>query len=134
MSIQPHADGRSSAADQRGKRGSVADLSPAGFAAFAWRVVVALAIIALAYILWRSIHVLLLIFAGVLFAVFLSALATWASQRTGMTYGRALLLVVIVVALSIAGLGWLLANRLVLQTQDLARQLPESIEHVRLSE
>src|SRR5437660_504928 len=63
-------------------------------AGFARRVVVAVLIsvliLALAYGLWRGLHILLLAFGGVLFALFLSALSDCLSERTGMRYGWAL--------------------------------------------
>src|SRR5438132_2481144 len=53
---------------------------------FARRVVVAVLItvliLAVAYFLWRGVHVLLEAFAGVLFAVFLGALSDWLSKQT----------------------------------------------------
>src|SRR5690242_2317113 len=50
-------------------------------------VLLTLGLLALALIAWRGIHVLLEAFAGVLFGVFLSALAQWLHQRTRLSYG-----------------------------------------------
>ena len=103
----------------------------AGLGDFAWRVVLAVLIVAVAYLLWQCVHVLLLAFAGVLFAVFLSALSGWVSERTGISYSKALALVVAALIVLAGGLGWLLADRLALQTAELTRRLPESLEEVR---
>src|SRR5579885_384036 len=44
---------------------------------FAGRVLLAVLIVALAYLAWRGAHVLLLTFAGILLAVFLSGVSDW---------------------------------------------------------
>jgi predicted PurR-regulated permease PerM len=112
-------------------RKSVRPLSRAGLAGFAWRVVVVILILALAYLLWRGLHVVLLTFAGVLFAVLLSALSGWLSRRTGISHGWSLAAVVGCLALLASGLGWLLANQLASQAAELSRQLPEALRRVR---
>jgi predicted PurR-regulated permease PerM len=102
-----------------------------GLADFARRVMVAVLILGLAYLLWRGVHVLLLAFAGVLLAVFLSALSGELSRRTGLPYRGALAVVVAVLLLLTGGLGWLLANRLAVQVAELLEKLPQSLEQVR---
>src|SRR5438270_6060837 len=86
----------------------------AGLGDFAQRVVVAVlitvVILAVVYLMWRGVNVLLLTFAGVLFAVFLSALSDWLSKRTGLSYLWSLVVVVVVLLLGTAALGGLLAN------------------------
>jgi predicted PurR-regulated permease PerM len=94
-------------------------------------VLVAALLLALAYLCWRGLHVLLQVFAGVLFAVFLSALAGWLSERARLRYGWALAVVVLALLAVAGGLGWLLANRLALQTQEFSQRVPESLERVR---
>jgi hypothetical protein len=49
--------------------------------------VVALLILALPYQLWRGVHILLMTFAGMFFAVFLSTLSAGLSRHTGIPYG-----------------------------------------------
>src|SRR5947209_1175320 len=67
--------------------------------AFAMRVVVGVLItvliLSVTFVLWRGIHVLLEAFAGLLFAVFLSAMADWLSQRTKLSYRWALVVVLV---------------------------------------
>jgi hypothetical protein len=46
-----------------------------------------------AYLLWRAVHTLLLAFAGVLFALFLSALTEWLSRQTSIRYSWSLAIV-----------------------------------------
>jgi predicted PurR-regulated permease PerM len=111
------------------------DLIPApsrtGLGDFACRVLVVVLILALAYLFWRGVHVLLLAFAGVLLAVFLSALSEWLSRRAGIAYGWALAAVVTILIVLAGGFGWLLANRLAIQVAELAHQLPESLQRIR---
>lgn len=102
-----------------------------GMAEFAWRVVVLLLLLAVAYLLWSGIHVLLLAFAGTLVAIFLWSLSDWLSQRTGMRYGWSLALVVLALSLLIGGLSWLMAHHLTEQLLKLEQQVPKSLNQIR---
>ncbi|HWG43125.1 MAG TPA: AI-2E family transporter [Gemmataceae bacterium] len=106
-----------------------------GMESFARRTVVAMLIavliLGLTYLLWRGVHVLLQTFAGVLFAVFLCALADWLSKHTRLSYGWALAVVLIALLLLAGGIAWLLANQLAVQVRDLSQRLPQSGERVR---
>jgi predicted PurR-regulated permease PerM len=93
--------------------------------------VVAILIVGVAYLLWRGAYVLVLGFAGVLFAVFLSALSDWVSRRTGLPRAGAPAIVVVVLVLLVGGVGFLLANSLAAQTAELAHKLPESFRQIR---
>src|SRR5438105_2461697 len=96
---------------------------------FARRAVVAVLIgillLSLAYLFWRGSHVLLQAFAGVLFAVFLSALADWLRQHTRLSYGWSLTVVVLVLVGTVTAVGWLLANQLALQMREMSQRMPE---------
>jgi predicted PurR-regulated permease PerM len=94
-------------------------------------VLVTLLIGGTAYLLWRAVHTLLLAFAGVLFGLFLSALADWLRARTGLRYGWALAAVVAALLALAAGGGWLLADALAAQLAALSRTLPESLDRLR---
>ncbi len=102
-----------------------------GLIAYTRRVIVTLLLVALAYLLWRGTHVLLQAFAGVLFAVFLHALADWFHKRTGLRYGWSLTTVVLAILLLAGGVGWLLSARLVSQAAQLADKVPQSVQQVR---
>jgi predicted PurR-regulated permease PerM len=103
----------------------------AGLIAYTRRVIVTLLLVALAYLLWRGTHVLLQAFAGVLFAVFLHALAEWFHKRTGVRYGWSLTVVVVVLLLVAGGLGWLLSSRIAGQAAQLADKVPQSVQQLR---
>jgi predicted PurR-regulated permease PerM len=107
------------------------DDSRAALANFARRLLLALLILAVAYLAWLGVHVLLLTFAGVLFAVFLSSVSDWLSRATGLGYRWALGLVVLALLALAVGAGWLLADRLGTQVAQLAEQLPQSLERIR---
>ncbi len=94
-------------------------------------VLLAVLVVALAYLLWRGLHVLLQAFAGVLFAVFLSALAEWLSKNTRLSYGWSLAIVVVVLLLVAGGGGYLLANHLAVEGDKLSKELPQSLNKLR---
>lgn len=98
---------------------------------FAWRVVLTVLILAVAYLVWSGIHVLLLAFAGMAFAVFLATLSDWLCARTGWPYRRALSVLVILLVLLGCGFTWLLAHHVMVQVVGLSQKLPESLETAR---
>ncbi len=116
---------------QAGRQGRIAGPNRHGLGDFAWRVLIAVLILALAYLVWRAVHVLVLAFAGLLFAVFLSALSQWLKERTGLAHGWSLTAVVAALVVISSGLGWLLASRLATQFTELAEQLPQSLQRLR---
>lgn len=97
---------------------------------FAHRVRMAVAIVAAVVVLlalaWRGLSVLLLAFAGVLFAVLLVALATPLRRRTGWPHGAALALVVLLLVALAVGVVWLAAPSVSRQVDQLAQTLPRS--------
>lgn len=103
--------------------------------AFSLRVAVALlitlVILFIAYILWQGIHVLLQAFGGVLFAVFLAALSDWLHKHSRLSYAWSLTVVVVVLVLLSAGMGWFVWNRLATQTEEMTHKLPEAVGRLR---
>lgn len=94
-------------------------------------VLISVLIVSVALMAWRGVHVLLEAFAGVLFAVFLSALADWLRRATGIRYGWCLTIVVTALFLLAAGTAWVLASRLSAQVGQLTETLPQSFEKIR---
>jgi predicted PurR-regulated permease PerM len=79
-------------------------------------------------LLWYTIEVLLLVFTGVLLAIFLRGLSDTLSQYTPLR-GSGSLLVVISILLATSGVGiWLLAPQLITQIGQLTDTLPRSIQ------
>src|SRR4051794_21496006 len=68
---------------------------------FTQRILIALLIIAQAFLLYRGVQVLLEAFAGVLLAVYLAAVSGWLSRR-GLAYRWTLAIVVVVHAVIFA--------------------------------
>lgn len=128
----PSFDTHAPAAPARTDGTAPAHLPPADFAR---RVVVAVLItvliLAVAYLLLSGVHVLAEAFAGMLFGLFLSTLAAWLSQRTGLSYGRALAVVVLALIGLGVGVGWFLASQLTAQFAELVRQMPQALERIR---
>jgi len=98
---------------------------------FVRRVVVLLLILALFYVAFRGIHILLETFAGVLFAILLSSLAEWVRRRARIRYGLALTIVTLALIALTCGVGWMLANRLAIQVAELTEQLPKSFAPIQ---
>ena len=122
------SNGHGSVTHRRSTSKSAAHLN---LAEFARRVVVAVLITlglgALALMAWRGIHVLLEAFAGVLFGVFLAALAEWVQKRTRLSHGWSLAAVVITLVVLTVGGFWLLADRMATQLHGLIGDLPQSV-------
>lgn len=99
---------------------------------FARRVVIAVGIallmLGVAIFLHRSVYVLLLTFASILIAVMLRGMTNWLAGKTRLPDGAALALVVLGLVTSFAGLGVLLAPDIVVQFEQLADKLPQSVE------
>lgn len=93
-------------------------------------VLVSVLIVAIAYLVWSGIHILLEAFAGILFAIFLATLSDGLSQRTGISHRWSLTLVLIGLLVVTVGVGWLLANRLATQIGELIQQLPQSLRQI----
>jgi predicted PurR-regulated permease PerM len=94
-------------------------------------VVAVLVVGLLVAVIWLSIQVWLAVFAGILFAVFLSTLTRWVRRLTRSPHGWALASV-LVLLLGVGALGgWLLGPRVVEQFGELAQRLPKAIEHVQ---
>ncbi|WP_169516938.1 AI-2E family transporter [Azohydromonas australica] len=101
---------------------------------FARRVLVAAAIavfvVVLTLLAWQAVRVLLLVFAGVLLAIFLHGLAQGLSRYTGLGEGWALAAVTLGLA-ALAGAGaWLIAPDVGDQIDQLRQQLPQAAERL----
>jgi predicted PurR-regulated permease PerM len=102
------------------------------FSPFTRRVWVAVGItvsvIVLLLVLWQLAQVLLVVFAGILLAVFLRGLTRPLADKTGLPEGLALLIVIATIVLVLTGAGFLLAPGISDQMSDLAETLPAAFE------
>jgi predicted PurR-regulated permease PerM len=126
---QPESVSRSHITPRSLKNRATEDRSD--LAHFARRTLVAMLLFATAYLLWSGIRVLLLTFAGVLFAIFLSALSDWVSRKTGRSRRVSLAIVILVVSVSAGSFIWLLGARVEEQASELVRQVPKSIQQIQ---
>ena len=83
-------------------------------------------IVALALFLWYSIHVVLLIFAGVLIAILLRGLADAVAERTGLGHAASLAIVLLVLVSALGLMVWISWSRLVVETAQLVERLPHA--------
>lgn len=81
------------------------------------------------WLLWQLAHVLLLIFAGTLIAVFLRGLAWPLAQRMPVSEGIALLIVIVLIVLGITAASVVLAPSVSEQTQSLIETLPQAVNN-----
>jgi predicted PurR-regulated permease PerM len=95
---------------------------------FLARVGIITVLVLILLLMWYAVNVLLLIFAGILLAVFLRGLSSRVSGYTGLPEGWSLAAVIIVILLTFSGLAWWLAPSVVEQAGELRRALPESIK------
>ncbi len=107
------------------------DSSRRSLAAYTYRVLIAVAIAALAFLLWQLSHVLMIAFGGVLLAAVLRALSDPLDRITPLSSRLSLLIVVIGVVGVLAAMGWLIGGQVARQLEQLAEVLPGAIQGVR---
>jgi predicted PurR-regulated permease PerM len=82
---------------------------------------------------WYGIDVILLVFTGLLLAVFFRGLSDWVSRRTRLSSNWSLSLVLLAI-LGVSALGvWLLIPSLRQQFAELTESLPQALEKLRAS-
>lgn len=89
-------------------------------------VLVAAVILAVVVVFWYLIEVLLLVFAGILAAIFLRGLSEFLESHTRIRGGWALATVVLTLLAALTGVGFLLAPSLIDQAGELVATIPEA--------
>lgn len=87
-------------------------------------------VIVLGLVLWLAGRLLLLVFAGILLAIFLRSGAAIVARVTRLGAGWSLLLTVILLIGSITLAGWLIVPRLGEQVRDLTRAVPQAVSQL----
>lgn len=82
-------------------------------------------------LLWYAVDVLLLVFAGILLAIFLRGLGDKLSKRTGLSGGWSLGMVMLSLVAVIGVAVWLLAPSIAEQTDELTQSLPRAVERLQ---
>ena len=83
-------------------------------------------LVAAGVLVWLALDLLLLLFAGVLLAIFLRTLATWLAGRTRLGVGWSLAIVVLTLVGAVTLAASLYAPRLAEQSDQLAQTIPEA--------
>jgi predicted PurR-regulated permease PerM len=107
------------------------DLERGALAAYTYRVLIAVAVIALAILTWQLAEVLMLIFGGVVLAAVLRALSDPLEAHTPLSGRAALALVVLVLLVALVAAFWLVGEQLVSQLSELTELLPGGVNDVR---
>jgi len=97
---------------------------------FARRVVIAIALAALAYLLWSVARVLLLVFAAALLGLLLQALAERIARYTPVPKRWSLTVAVVAVGLLLLGFLALFGAQIAGQVRTLAEQLPSALDQL----
>lgn len=96
------------------------------FREYAKRAALAVAFVALAFALWKLANVLILAFAGVLFAILILAMAQPLGRRLHASHRLAVASVIVFLVCVITTLVWFFGHRMADQVQQLAQQLPQA--------
>jgi predicted PurR-regulated permease PerM len=99
---------------------------------FVRRVLIVIALVALAFLLWQLRSVLLMLFGAVVVATILRALAEPIAKWTRLPEGVAVAIAALLIAGLIVGLAWMMGAQVSAQFETLTRTLPESwakLEH-----
>lgn len=78
--------------------------------------------------LWLSIDVVLVVFAGILLAIFLRTLSQWVSRHTPLSDGWSLATVTLGLLGILVGTGWLAAPDVAEQLDLLTKEMPRAVE------
>ncbi len=92
---------------------------------------ITVAVLLVLLLLWYAIDVLLLVFAGILVAIFLRGLSDKLSERTGLSGGWSLAVVLLALVTVIGVAVWWLAPSVAEQTDELTSTLPRAVERLQ---
>jgi predicted PurR-regulated permease PerM len=94
-------------------------------------IIIAIALVAVAAIIWTVADVIILAFGAIVFATVLRAIADPLIRITGWRERWVLVLVVVVLALVLAATFWLFGRQAVAQFAEMREQLPAAIEKLK---
>lgn len=86
------------------------------------------ALVLLLLLAWRIVGVLLLLFASILFGVFLTGISGWIRERTPLSHRQSLAIVVLLLLAILGIIGWLTAPGLVEQSQRFQGNLRDALQ------
>jgi predicted PurR-regulated permease PerM len=80
---------------------------------------------------WFGADILLLLFTGILLAIFLRTLSNWVQAQTKLGKMPSLILVIIGLVVLLGGAGWLMAAPISDQFNELSTQIPTAVDKIR---
>ncbi len=83
------------------------------------------------YLFAQLSHFFLLVFAGILLAVFFTSMSDWLTARSGLRHGLSLAIVTLVLFGSLIGLGLLVAPTVSAQAEEMQQTIPQAYEDLR---
>ncbi len=92
---------------------------------------ISLLILALFLLVGYAANFFFLVFGGIIFAVVISALSHFVSDKTSLSYSLSVALVLILLVVLIGGTVWLLAPVVSQQANDLSDSLPKAFDQLR---
>lgn len=102
---------------------------------FALRTCMAVGIVVLfaagVFLLWWARSVFFLLFAGLVFGVFLNGVSEWLQGRTGLSYFGSLSVVVTLLLSALGLVGWLMGSEIAFQFSQLAEALPVTFQKLQ---
>jgi len=104
---------------------------PSSLQGYTYRILIAVALVALAILGWRLAGVFMLVFGGVLIAVALRVLTDVLTRHTPLGEGWALAIVVLALAALLAGTAWLIGAQVSAQVGELIGALPDAMTKVK---
>jgi predicted PurR-regulated permease PerM len=107
------------------------NLERGALAAYTYRVLIAVGVVALAVLAWQLADVLMLVFGGIVLASALRALSDPLERHTALSGRVSLALVVIVLFIALVAAFWLVGEQLVVQLRELSQLLPGGLNDVR---
>lgn len=94
---------------------------------YTWKVLIAVGVFGLVFLVWRVADALLLVFAGVLFAILLQRVASLLSRHTPLSQGWALAVVLLLLTAMLVGGGYLLGQSVLSQFDQLRQQISGAV-------
>ncbi|MBP2292002.1 AI-2E family transporter [Azospirillum rugosum] len=97
---------------------------------YTWKVLIAVGVFGLVFLVWRVADALLLVFAGVLFAILLQRVAGLVRHYTGLSQGWSLAVVLLLLTALVVGGGFLLGQSVVSQFDQLTQQISRGVDQL----
>jgi predicted PurR-regulated permease PerM len=94
-------------------------------------VVIVFSVLLVLLLIYNLRQILLLLFAGVLAAIFFRSLSSFLRDKTGLPDGASLAIVLFLLAFLTCGLGWYIAPNIANQAEQLQETLPRAVEELQ---